>query len=141
MLDAGGFDTTRVGVTEDWQLSMHIAALGPILYLPETLASYRRHDENISTIFSEKVSQGTVHGLESMAEVVEKRAESKLTDIYKRELYRAYISAGWSHRQIGNKRATIRNYIRALRLKPWNLGLALRIVMLSILPTRLIGSD
>ena len=50
VLDAGGFDETQAGAADDWQLWMHIAAPGPILYLPKTLASYRHHDANISNI-------------------------------------------------------------------------------------------
>jgi len=42
-----------------------------------------------------------------MADVVEKRAEPQLTEIYRRALYRACISAGWHHKRVGNKRTTI----------------------------------
>jgi glycosyltransferase involved in cell wall biosynthesis len=134
VIEAGGFDCRQPAGSDDWQLSMHIAALGPILYLPETLASYRRHDANISAAWSHRKSLGNLHALESMAGIVAKLAQPRLSEIYRRALYQAYLSAGWRHRLVGDRRTAIRNYLGALKLRPWNLPLALRIALLVLLP-------
>ena len=135
VLDAGGFDVTQPAGSDDWQLSMHLAVLGPILYLPETLASYRRHDGNTSGAWSHRKSLGDLHALQSMAQVVETRADPGLEEIYRRSLYKAYLSAGWRHRQAGERNTAVRNYLQALKLRPWNLPLALRVASLSVLPS------
>lgn len=137
VLAAGGFDPTQPAGSDDWQLSMHLAALGPILYLPETLASYRRHDGNTSAAWSHRKSLGDLHALQSIAARVEASDEPRLREIYRSALYKAHLSAGWRHRQAGERGTALRNYLQALRLQPWNLPLALRIILLSVAPPSL----
>lgn len=141
VIEAGGFDCNQPAGSDDWQLSMHIAALGPILYLPETLASYRRHDANASAAWSHRKSLGNLHALESMAGVVAKQEQPQLDEIYRRALYKAYLTAGWRHRLVGDRRTAIHNYLGALRLRPWNLSLALRIALIAVLPHRLLRAS
>jgi glycosyltransferase involved in cell wall biosynthesis len=47
--ELGGFFGVHYG--EDWEMWVRIAARFPVAYSPETLASYRHHDNNISARF------------------------------------------------------------------------------------------
>ena len=137
-LDAvGGFDTTQPYWADDWDLWMRLAATGPLLFMLEDLAGYRRHGANTSSATSFEMSAGNLHALLNVGPFVQGQAVA-VQRAYERALYVAHVAVGWQHRLKGNRMQAIRSYLSAWRMRPGALSLLARCLAIALLPRRVL---
>lgn len=117
----GGFDPA-LRFSEDYDLWLRLAMMGPILYQVDTLASYRVHGGNISLAPGQelKAFEGNLHALEKLV-FEASDIEPRLRELAREMLYTTALGLGWARRRAGSAWGAAQAYRRALALKPASL--------------------
>lgn len=118
---AGGFDTD-LRFSEDYDLWLRLALLGPILYQLDTLASYRVHGNNISLAPGQelKAFEGNLRALEKLSAKISGLGPGvKL--LAHDKLFSTALGLGWALRGSGSAKGAAQAYQRALKLNPFSL--------------------
>ncbi len=113
----GGFDVDNPFWSDDYDLWMRAASLGPFLYQIDTLVSYRRHDQNTSGSDYEMLS-GNVCALKNVEKFIMHSARSSTLDKIKTSIYMASLGKAWHLRRLGSPIAALKAYVECLGLKP-----------------------
>ena len=117
----GGFDES-MRVTGDYDLWMRIAATGPILYMLDTLVSYRRHGRNMFTGESLELHLDTLRSLAKIRPYVERSKNASLREVLHQAKYNKLMSIAWHHDLKGQHGQAIRRYIDAVRANPLSIA-------------------
>lgn len=114
---AGGFDASQPHWSDDYDLWMRIAALGPFLYQNETLASYRRHSNNTSGSGSE-MQIGNAHALRNLETHLNAEQHPKALRLLREARVHNTLGSAWHYRQQGRRSEAIAAYRATLALRP-----------------------
>ena len=117
----GGFDES-VRAAEDYDLWMRIAASGPILYMLDTLVSYRRHGRNKYAGESLESHLGALRSLMNIRPYVERGKSASLRAALHQATYSEVMSIAWHYGLKGQHGQAIRRYIDAARTNPLSLA-------------------
>lgn len=118
---AGGFDTSQPHWSDDYDLWMRIAALGPFLYQNETLVSYRRHSNNTSGSGSE-MQIGNAHALRNLESHLDREQHAKLLPVLREACFQSTLGSAWHYRLQGRRKQAINTYRAAISLRPASLS-------------------
>jgi glycosyltransferase involved in cell wall biosynthesis len=126
---AGGFDVRHAHWTDDFDLWMRIAALGPFLYQLETLVSYRRHSQNTSGS-SFEMSTGLSQAFRNLESfLTERQLHLSLYPLVRDARFKAEIACAWHHRNRSEGASAIWRYREALRIRPLSIKAWLGLVL------------
>ena len=120
-LEAGGFGEQVSRNGEDYALWLTLATLGPIIYSPETLVSYRVHDSQVSNQSNINFNKalGGVSAFDRASKLIEEKGSAQIKTLFKQHHWEKMISLGWNASQIRATRISLKSYLHAFRLKPW----------------------
>ena len=116
----GGFDET-LRQAEDYDLWMRVAANGPILYMLDTMVSYRRHGQNLYGGESLESHLGALRSLMNIWPYVEHRENASLRALLHQATYSEVMAVAWHFGLRGQHRQAIRRYFHAARMNPASL--------------------
>lgn len=116
----GGFDES-LRQNDDYDLWMRVAANGPILYMLDTLVSYRRHGRNLYVGESLESHLGVLRSLMNIRPYVERGKSASLRAALHQATYSEVMSIAWHYGLKGQHGQAIRRYIDAARTNPLSL--------------------
>lgn len=123
---AGRFDEDHRDLgSKDYGLWLRLAALGPFIYLAETLASYRQHANNMSGTFGFRRIVCDLAALQSLAPFLA-HADQRTRVDYNRRMLDLTLGAAWYCATEGHRIDSLRYYFHALRMSPLSLRVWLR---------------
>ena len=122
---AGGFSESRIHRGhEDGAFWLRLALEGPIVYSPETLLSYRRHDaqETQRRDRSLTISQSRVQRLVDIKDAIYARNDSDLKRLLDEQILSAGVYAAWLSRRRGDWRGAVKCAMSAIGVRPFSLS-------------------
>jgi len=132
---AGGFDEAPLmRGHEDYGLWLRLATQGSFLYSPDTLVSYRRHNQQATRKkhYEMRKARAKLKSIMAIRDVIGARRDKDLKRLYAWVLGESHVNAAWSMRQLGDHAEARRIAAAGLALRPtsvsaWHaLGAALR---------------
>lgn len=128
---SGGFNETQSRAAEDYGLWLSLATLGPIIYSPDTLVSYRRHASQTTQgpIFFYNRAVGTLNSLDRIASHICQIKNKDTHDLYHARVWKSLLTLAWAARVNRVHQTEFYSYFRAWRMRPWRLDIALRILL------------
>lgn len=124
-IQAGGFNESQSRASEDYGLWLTLATLGPFIYSPETLASYRRYKSQTTQdpLFNYNKALGDLCSFDRIAPYMEQNTNKNTRLIYLQRLWEVLMTLAWSARCNGDRSVAINSYLRGLRMRPWRLDI------------------
>lgn len=122
---AGGFSEAPIHRGhEDGAFWPRLALEGPIVYSPETLLSYRRHDaqETQRDDYSLTMSQSRVARLEEVRDAVYARGDLNLNRFFDRQIFNAHLNAARLSRRHGDWRKAAKYARSAVNDRPYSVS-------------------
>ncbi len=127
---AGGFNEKHSRAAEDYALWLGLAAIGPIIYSPDTLVSYRRHAGQTTqeARFAFNRALGNLDAYDRIAPLLSGIGNSDTLEIYQQRVWAALLTLAWAARHHGNRRLAIKSCLRAWHMRPWRLDLVVTLL-------------
>jgi glycosyltransferase involved in cell wall biosynthesis len=119
--EAGGFDESPLmRGHEDYALWLRLAALGSAVYSPDTLVSYRRHNQQASKQkhYEMHMARAKMNALTAIQDVIQASDDQNVKRLFAWLLDESLLSAAWAVRQTGDHAESRRIAARALALRP-----------------------
>ena len=117
----GGFDETpMMRGHEDYALWLRLAAQGSFIYSPDTLVSYRRHNQQATRQkhYEMHMARAKLNGLMAIREVMRASRDDGLKRLFAWVLGESHVVAAWAARQTGDHAEARRIAAAALALRP-----------------------
>ena len=126
----GGFPVD-IHQAEDYELWLRLSLEGPMLYLVETLSSYRRHPASLSVSEEHEFGRLAAHYriLDRLAKDATNDPRIKPLSLIHAELAECATALAYFARKKGDYSRAVEAYQTALRLKPHAIGLWMRLLV------------
>jgi glycosyltransferase involved in cell wall biosynthesis len=121
---SGGFDETPlIRGHEDHGLWLRLATQGSFIYSPDTLVSYRRHEQQATRQerWEMHLSRAKLHNLMAIRDYIRASPDKDIKRLYAWVLEETQISAAWAARQHGDHAEARRIATAALAQRPTSL--------------------
>lgn len=122
---AGGFNEKHSRAAEDYALWLALAVIGPIIYSPDTLVSYRRHAAQTTQDprFAYNRALGNLDSYDRVAALITGVNNNDTREIYRTRVWEALLTLNWAARRYGDRRVALVSSLRAWRMRPWRMDL------------------
>jgi glycosyltransferase involved in cell wall biosynthesis len=117
----GGFDETALmRGHEDYALLLRLATQGSFIYSPDTLVSYRRHNQQATRQkhYDMHMARAKLNGVIAIREVMRASEDKDLKHLFAWVLEETHVSAAWAARQYGDHAEARRIAATAVALRP-----------------------
>lgn len=121
---SGGFDeATLMRGHEDYALWLRLATQGSFIYSPDTLVSYRRHNQQGTKQkhYEKRMAHARLHAMMAIRDAVRASGNKGLKRLFAWVLEESQISAAWAMRQTGDGAEARRIAVTALAQRPTSL--------------------
>jgi glycosyltransferase involved in cell wall biosynthesis len=119
--EAGGFDEAPLmRGHEDYALWLRLATQGSFVYSPDTLVSYRRHNQQATRQknYEMHMARAKLHGVMAIRDVMQASRDNDLKRLFAWILGESHVVAAWAVRRIGDHAEARRIAAAALALRP-----------------------
>jgi glycosyltransferase involved in cell wall biosynthesis len=134
----GGFNEYPSRAAEDYGLWLALAVIGPVIYNPDTLVSYRRHSAQTTQdprfIYNRAV--GNLKSFERIEKEIETIRNGDTRRLFHDRKWKALLTLGWAARNYGIRNIALSSYMRAWKNRPWRLDIAIHLLR-TLMPTHL----
>jgi glycosyltransferase involved in cell wall biosynthesis len=118
---SGGFDETpSMRGHEDYALWLRLATQGSFIYSPDTLVSYRRHDQQATRQkhYEMHMARAKLNAVMAIRDTVQACRNEDVKRLFAWILVESHVIAAWAARQTGNHAEARRIATAALALQP-----------------------
>jgi glycosyltransferase involved in cell wall biosynthesis len=117
----GGFDETPLlRGHEDYALWLRLATQGAFIYSPETLVSYRRHNQQGSKQkhYEMRMARAKLHSLMAISDDIRTSRDEDVKHLFSWIMAESHVIAAWAMRQTGDYAESRRIATAALSMQP-----------------------